>query len=45
MKWFDRLKAKIIHALGGLTRAEAMFPAPIHDGMGLRGDQRAPADV
>lgn len=29
MKWFDRLKAKIIHALGGLTRAEAMFPAPI----------------
>lgn len=29
MKWIDRLKAKIIHALGGLTRAEAMFPAPI----------------
>lgn len=29
MKWFDRLKAKIIHALGGLTRAEAMFPAPV----------------
>lgn len=29
MKWLDRLKAKIIHALGGLTRAEAMFPAPI----------------
>ena len=28
MKWLDRLKAKIIHALGGLTRAEAMFPAP-----------------
>ena len=28
MKWIDRLKAKIIHALGGLTRAEAMFPAP-----------------
>lgn len=29
MKWFDRLKAKIIHALGGVTRAEATFPAPI----------------
>ena len=29
MKWIARLKAKIIHALGGLTRAEAMFPAPI----------------
>ena len=29
MKWIDRLKAKIIHALGGLTRAEATFPAPI----------------
>lgn len=29
MKWIDRLKAKIIHALGGLTRAEAMFPAPV----------------
>ena len=29
MKWIDRLKTKIIHALGGLTRAEAMFPAPI----------------
>lgn len=29
MKWLDRLKAKIIHALGGLTRAEAMFHAPI----------------
>lgn len=29
MKWIDRLKAKIIHALGGLTRTEAMFPAPI----------------
>lgn len=29
MKWFDRLKAKIIHALGGLTRAEVMFPAPV----------------
>ena len=25
MKWIDRLKAKIIHALGGLTRAEATF--------------------
>lgn len=29
MKWLDWLKAKIIHALGGMTRAEAMFPAPI----------------
>ena len=29
MKWIDRLKARIIHALGGLTRAEAMFPAPV----------------
>lgn len=29
MKWIDRLKAKIIHALGGLTRAEATFPVPI----------------
>lgn len=29
MKWIDRLKAKIIHALGGLTRTEAVFPAPI----------------
>ena len=29
MKWFDRLKAKIIHALGGLTRAEAMFRAAV----------------
>lgn len=29
MKWIDRLKEKIIHALGGLTRAEAMFPAPV----------------
>lgn len=29
MKWIDRLKEKIIHALGGLTRAEAMFPVPI----------------
>ena len=27
MKWIDRLKVKIIHALGGLTRAEVMFPA------------------
>ena len=29
MKWIDRLKVKIIHALGGLTRAEVMFPAPV----------------
>ena len=29
MKWFDRLKVKIIHLLGGMTRAEARFPAPI----------------
>lgn len=29
MKWLDWLKAKIIHALGGMTRVEAMFPAPI----------------
>ena len=37
MKWIDRLKAKIIHALGGLTRAEAMFPAP-----NRRGDRDLP---
>ena len=29
MKWIDRLKVKIIHALGGLTRAEVIFPAPV----------------
>lgn len=27
-KWIDELKAKIIHALGGVTHAEAMIPAP-----------------